>query len=56
MHNEVMIVDAKVLLPGSFNWSNNAQKYNDENLVVVKDSSIANSYEDKFQTIWDESI
>ncbi len=56
MHDKVTIVDGNVVLTGSFNWSSNAQKYNDENLVVIKDSSIASSYENTFLTIWDESI
>lgn len=56
MHNKVMVVDGNVVLTGSFNWSSNAQNYNDENLIVVRSSPVANSYEIEFQMIWDESV
>jgi len=55
MHNKVMIVDGTVVLTGSFNWSSSAENNNDENLVVIK-NNVANSFEARFQTIWDESI
>lgn len=56
MHNKVMIVDGIVVLTGSFNWSSSAQNYNDENLVVLRSRPVANSYEIKFQMIWEESV
>lgn len=45
LHHKVLIVDANTrseprVLAGSFNWSDNATKYNDENLVVVRDAAV----------------
>ncbi|MFQ6095898.1 MAG: phospholipase D family protein [Candidatus Bathyarchaeia archaeon] len=56
MHHKVMIIDEIVVLTGSFNWSKNAEKYNNENLIIIKDTYVAEIYEEMFQKIWDESI
>ncbi len=49
-HNKIIIADATNRLSdpqvatGSFNWSASAQNLNDENLVIIHDSVIANQY------------
>ena len=49
-HNKIMLVDAQQpasdpqVFTGSFNWSATAQTTNDENAIVIHDSSIANQY------------
>ena len=55
MHNKVMVVDGVIVLTGSFNWSTNAEKYNNENLVVVKGEDVATAYETEFWEVWNES-
>lgn len=36
-HNKLMIIDGKVLLTGSYNWSKSAEKRNAENILFVQD-------------------
>ncbi|MCJ7425276.1 phospholipase D-like domain-containing protein [Candidatus Bathyarchaeota archaeon] len=55
MHDKVMIVDGKVVLTGSFNWSSNAENENNENLVVITSDNIAAVYENEFQKIWNSA-
>ena len=55
MHNKVMIIDSKVVLTGSFNWSSQAEDKNNENLLIIIDNEIAELYEKEFQKIWNES-
>lgn len=55
MHEKVMIVDGKIVLTGSFNWSNAGEEHNDENLIVITSSSIASIYESEFQKIWNSA-
>jgi len=43
-HNKVMIIDGAVVITGSFNFSDNAEKSNAENLLVVVDKKIAAEY------------
>src|SRR5262249_6640963 len=45
MHNKVGIFDAKTVCTGSFNWTNAAQKRNDENLIVIEGAQVAEDYE-----------
>ena len=45
MHNKVAIFDNQTICTGSFNWSVNAEKNNDENLLVVDGQDLANDYE-----------
>jgi phosphatidylserine/phosphatidylglycerophosphate/cardiolipin synthase-like enzyme len=52
MHDKIMIVDGKVVLTGSFNWSNNAENENNENLLIITSTSLATTYENEFQKIW----
>jgi phosphatidylserine/phosphatidylglycerophosphate/cardiolipin synthase-like enzyme len=36
-HNKIMIIDDKVILTGSFNFTKNAEENNAENLLVIRD-------------------
>jgi phosphatidylserine/phosphatidylglycerophosphate/cardiolipin synthase-like enzyme len=45
MHNKVGIFDHKIVATGSFNWTYRAEKSNDENLVVLEGTEIADAYE-----------
>ena len=45
MHNKVGIFDGQTVCTGSFNWTNAAEKHNDENLVVLDGISVAAAYE-----------
>lgn len=57
MHNKFMVIDEHTVETGSFNYSAAAVNRNAENVLVVKCvSSIASSYKEEFQRLWDESI
>lgn len=43
-HNKVMIIDNIIVITGSFNFTDNADKRNAENVIVLHDSSIAKQY------------
>lgn len=43
-HNKVMIIDKEIVITGSYNWTNAAEMRNAENLLIIKDQSIANIY------------
>jgi phosphatidylserine/phosphatidylglycerophosphate/cardiolipin synthase-like enzyme len=45
MHNKVAIFDNQTICTGSFNWTVNAEKNNDENLLIVDGQDLANDYE-----------
>jgi phosphatidylserine/phosphatidylglycerophosphate/cardiolipin synthase-like enzyme len=41
IHHKYAVVDSTVVLGGSFNWTQQANRYNDENLIVVKSKKLA---------------
>lgn len=43
-HNKVMVIDDRVVLTGSFNWTKAAQESNAENLVILSSPALAASY------------
>ncbi len=52
MHNKFAIIDGKIVVTGSFNWSQHADAANDENLLIVYSEELARKYESEFWEIW----
>jgi len=55
MHNKFSVIDGLFVATGSFNYSMNADTKNEENLVFIENSKIAQMYKDDFDKIWDLS-
>lgn len=53
MHNKFAVIDDKIVVTGSYNWSKHATDGNDENFVVITSDFIAALYEQEFQELWD---
>jgi len=43
-HNKVIVIDNEKVITGSFNFTNDAEKRNAENVVLIKDPNIAKQY------------
>lgn len=52
MHNKVFIIDEKIVVTGSFNFSRNADRINDENLVIIHSPELAARYLAEFEKIY----
>ena len=52
MHNKFMIVDQTFLVTGSFNWTFQAGKSNQENVIVVDGSYYIDKYHKEFSKLW----
>lgn len=52
MHHKVAIIDGSIIIIGSFNWTNAAEEDNNENLLVIRSSDLASTFEHEFQMIW----
>ncbi len=52
MHNKFMVIDGKVVLTGSYNYTKEADTRNDENLIVIISGKVAKAYEDEFEEMW----
>lgn len=45
MHNKFLVIDFDIVFTGSFNFTENAENYNQENIVLIKDRMLADAYE-----------
>jgi len=52
MHNKFAIIDNRILLTGSYNWTFSANNRNDENLMVIDDPEIIARYQNQFVNLW----
>jgi phosphatidylserine/phosphatidylglycerophosphate/cardiolipin synthase-like enzyme len=52
MHNKFAIIDNRILLTGSYNWTFSANNRNDENLMVIDDPEIIEIFQNQFVNLW----
>jgi len=52
MHNKFAIIDNRILLTGSYNWTFSANNRNDENLMIIDDPEIISRYQNQFEKLW----
>jgi len=55
MHHKVFIIDDKTVILGSFNFSQNAETENDENLIIVDAPSLAAQFEAEFARVYEQA-
>ncbi len=55
MHHKVIIIDRQTVIFGSYNFTDNANRRNDENIVIVRDAQFAAYFVEEFETIWAEA-
>ena len=48
-HNKVMVIDGETVITGSFNFSRSAQERNAENLLVLRDATLAARYAENWE-------
>jgi phosphatidylserine/phosphatidylglycerophosphate/cardiolipin synthase-like enzyme len=53
MHHKVIIVDAKTVITGSYNFSHSAEVRNDENVLVIHDAGLAYQYLLEFEHLFE---
>ncbi|MEJ2747403.1 MAG: phospholipase D-like domain-containing protein [Anaerolineae bacterium] len=55
MHHKVIIIDRETVIFGSFNFSDSANRRNDENIIIVHDPTFAGYFVEEFNAVWDEA-
>ncbi len=55
MHHKVMIIDEQIVVTGSYNFSANAERINDENLLIIHDAGLAQKYLQEFQKVFGQA-
>lgn len=52
MHNKFTVIDGNVVATGSFNYSQNADTKNDENLIFIISAEVASKFSAEFERLW----
>jgi len=52
MHNKFAVIDNRILLTGSYNWTFSANHRNDENLMVIDVPEIIEIFQNQFVNLW----
>ena len=52
MHHKVIIIDGKIVVTGSYNFSANAEERNDENTLILHDPLLAAAYLEEFERVY----
>ncbi len=53
LHHKVIIIDMRIVVTGSYNFSNNARTRNDENTLIVHSPQISTLIRDDFARVWE---
>lgn len=56
MHNKLIIIDDRIVITGSLNFSTNAEDNNDENVIIIDNPEIAQLYVQEFDRIWSLAV
>jgi phosphatidylserine/phosphatidylglycerophosphate/cardiolipin synthase-like enzyme len=52
MHHKFAIMDGSFVIMGSFNWTGQEAKYNQENIFFYEDRNITGQYAQEFERLW----
>ncbi|MGB3509641.1 MAG: DUF655 domain-containing protein [Microcoleaceae cyanobacterium] len=55
LHHKFGIIDNKIVVTGSHNWSEAANKNNDETLLVIENSTVVAHFEREFQRLYQKA-
>jgi phosphatidylserine/phosphatidylglycerophosphate/cardiolipin synthase-like enzyme len=56
MHLKNMIIVQKIITSGSYNFTQNAEKKNEEVLIISDDKKVAKEWSEKFEEMWNDNI
>jgi len=56
MHHKFAIVDARVVVTGSFNWTSQAVMSNNENVVISSNRELVEPFVMEFDRLWEDNM
>jgi phosphatidylserine/phosphatidylglycerophosphate/cardiolipin synthase-like enzyme len=56
MHHKAIIIDRKIVITGSYNFSASAETRNDENVLVIHNADVAAQYLEEFQKVYAQAL
>lgn len=55
MHHKLIIIDERLVITGSYNFTQRAEDTNDENLVIVDDPNLAQQFRAEFDRVYEQA-
>ncbi|WP_322493980.1 phospholipase D-like domain-containing protein [Chloroflexus sp.] len=55
MHHKVIIIDGRIVITGSYNFTARAERTNDENLLIIDDPKLAAEYLAEFERVFEQA-
>ncbi|MBM4422113.1 MAG: DUF1669 domain-containing protein [Chloroflexi bacterium] len=55
MHHKFFVVDGRIVVTGSYNFTKAAEESNNENVLIIHDPAIAAQYTDEFFKVWQKA-
>jgi phosphatidylserine/phosphatidylglycerophosphate/cardiolipin synthase-like enzyme len=52
MHHKVIVIDNRIVITGSLNFTDNADQSNNENVLIIDNPEIAKLYTAEFERVW----
>ena len=52
MNHRFAVLDGKKIITGSYDWTENSEKWNHENVVILADVEAVASYQKEFDRLW----
>jgi phosphatidylserine/phosphatidylglycerophosphate/cardiolipin synthase-like enzyme len=56
MHHKFAILDGRIVLTGSYNWTLESEEQNFEDLVILRDPQAVANYSCQFGALWAEAV
>ncbi len=56
MHDKFAIFDGKLLVTGSYNWTDSAERFNHENALVLDEAVVIRRYQTKFDRLFNGGL
>jgi len=53
MHHKFAVIDDKITITGSYNWTRSAESRNYENILVTDSKDVAKAYNKEFYKLWE---
>jgi phosphatidylserine/phosphatidylglycerophosphate/cardiolipin synthase-like enzyme len=55
MHHKIIIIDDRIVITGSYNFTARAEDTNDENLLIIDDPALAAQYVEEFNRVFEQA-
>lgn len=55
MHNKFLVVDRRIVIMGSFNWTHTAEQKNYESIFISDNVQVTQTFVEKFEIMWNDT-